>query len=73
MTTTPCEDRPPTTIQYILHGIPNSIADIGPCPEWKRWRRQIMKRLNERPELTQKAIADVFDMSAGRTNEIINE
>jgi hypothetical protein len=33
----------------------------------------MVKRLNEQPDLTQKAIADVFDMSAGRTNEIINQ
>ncbi|ERG97610.1 MAG: hypothetical protein J07HQX50_01638 [Haloquadratum sp. J07HQX50] len=39
--------------------------------ERRRWRRNMMKRLDERPELTQQAIADVFDMSSGRTNEII--
>jgi hypothetical protein len=39
----------------------------------QRYRRKIMKRLDDRPELTQRDIADVFQMSKGRTNEIINE
>lgn len=39
----------------------------------QRQRRKIMKSLNERDEMTQRAIADVFEMSKGRTNEIINE
>jgi hypothetical protein len=39
----------------------------------QRQRRQIMKRLDDRPELTQRDIADIFELSKGRTNEIINE
>ena len=39
----------------------------------QRYRRKIMKRLDDRPELTQRDIADIFEMSKGRTNEIINE
>ena len=59
--------------QYIDADDVQELKEQAVQSERKRWRRQIMKRLNERPELTQKAIADVFDMSAGRTNEIINE
>ena len=39
----------------------------------KRQRRKIMKRLDDRPELTQRDIAEVFELSPGRANEIINE
>lgn len=39
----------------------------------QRQRRQIMKRLDDRPELTQRDIADIFDLSKGRANQIINE
>jgi Mg-chelatase subunit ChlI len=39
----------------------------------QQYRRKIMKRLDAREELTQKAISEVFDLSKGRTNQIINE
>jgi len=38
----------------------------------KRQRRQIMKRLDDRPELTQEAIGDVFDISSSRVSQIVN-
>jgi predicted XRE-type DNA-binding protein len=39
----------------------------------KRQRRQIMKRLDDRPELTQDVIGDVFGISKSRVNQIIND
>lgn len=39
----------------------------------KRQRRQIMQRLDDRPELTQEAIGDVFDISSSRVSQIVNE
>lgn len=59
--------------QYIDADDVQEMKDEAVQSERKRWRRQIMKRLDNRPELTQQAIADVFEMSVGRTNEIINE
>lgn len=39
----------------------------------KRQRRQIMKRLDDRPELTQEAIGDVFGISSSRVSQIVND
>jgi len=39
----------------------------------KRQRRRIIKRLNDRPELTQENIGDVFEISASRVSQIVND
>jgi len=39
----------------------------------KRQRRRTIKRLDDRPELTQKAIAQVFDLSPSRISQIVND
>jgi DNA-directed RNA polymerase specialized sigma subunit len=39
----------------------------------KRQRRRIIKELHKRPELTQESIGDVFDISASRVSQIVND
>jgi anion-transporting ArsA/GET3 family ATPase len=39
----------------------------------QRQRRRIMQRLDDRDEMTQSKIADVFDLSKTRVNQIIND
>lgn len=39
----------------------------------ERQRRKIIKRLDDRPEMTQKAIGEVFEISDSRVNQIVND
>jgi hypothetical protein len=59
--------------QYIDAGDVDELKEQAAETAVHRQRRKIMKRLDERSELTQRDIADIFDLSKGRTNEIINE
>jgi hypothetical protein len=39
----------------------------------KNQRQEIMQRLDEHPDMTQRNIAEIFDLALGTTNDIINE